>query len=165
MRPAAGIATLVAVAVVAPVAAVPSVTENKTVARRYFEEILNQGRLAVADELVAPDVRFDNPPVSLTSREQFKGLVKALRSGFPDLTFRVDDVIAEGDKVATRWTLTGTHTGDLGGRPPSGKAMTVTGMDIFLIKEGRIQQIWVNMDVLGQAQQLGWMPSPSPSPR
>jgi steroid delta-isomerase-like uncharacterized protein len=138
---------------------------NKKIAERYFEEILSQGNLAVADELLASDVRFTNPPLTLHSREELKQLVTALRGAFPDLRFRLEDTVAEGDKVATRWTMTGTHRGEIQGRAPTGKAMNVSGMDIFRITEGRIQEIWVNMDVLGQAQQLGWLPGPEASPR
>ncbi len=138
---------------------------NKQVAERYFEEIINQGRLAVADELMSPDVRFTNPPVTLHNREEFKKLITMLRGGFPDIRFRIEDVVAEGDKVATRWTMSGTHRGEFRGHAPSGKSMTVTGMDIFRITGGRIREIWVNMDVLGQAQQLGWLPSAEPPGR
>ncbi|MBI3693459.1 MAG: ester cyclase [Acidobacteria bacterium] len=118
---------------------------NQRVAERYFEEILNLGRLAVADELLDPDVRFTNPPVTLHNREEFKKLVTALRGGFPDLRFRIEDVVAEGDKVATRWTMSGTHQGEIGGHAPSGKSMTVTCMDIFRISGGRIREIRVNI--------------------
>jgi steroid delta-isomerase-like uncharacterized protein len=135
--------------------------ENRRLAVRYFDEILSQGRIDVADELLSAEVRFRNPPVTLTSRDDFKQLVRALRAAFPDLKFKLEDTIAEGDRVATRWTMTGTHLGELPGRAPTGKTMTVSGMDIFHIAGGRIQEIWVNMDSLGQAQQLGWL-APAP---
>jgi steroid delta-isomerase-like uncharacterized protein len=92
-------------------------------------------------------------------------VVAALRKGFPDLHFRIDDVIAEDGKVATRWTMTGTQQGELPGHAPTGKRMVVTGMDIFRVEKGRIPEIWVNMDVLGQVQQLGWLGVPGPVQR
>ncbi len=132
-------------------------SSNRQLAHRYFEEMINQGRPEVADELLTSDVRFTNPPVALRTREELKQLITTLRQGFPDIHFRIDDVIAEDGKVATRWTMSGTQQGEIAGRPPTGKRMEVTGMDIFHIEGGRIRQIWVNMDVLGQAQQLGWL--------
>jgi steroid delta-isomerase-like uncharacterized protein len=143
----------------------PEPSVNKRIAERYFGEILSQGRLATADEILAPAVRFTNPPLTLHSREELKQLVTALRGAFPDLRFHLEDALAEGDRVATRWTMTGTHRGEIQGKAATGKSMSVSGMDIFRIADGRIQEIWVNMDVLGQAQQLGWMPGSEGSPR
>lgn len=134
---------------------------NKQLVQRYFAEMINEGRLAVADEILAPDVRFTNPPTTVNSREDFTKVVTGLRAAFPDVRFEVAEVVAEGDKVAARWTMTGTNRGALQGQAaPTGKTIRVTGMDFFEITAGRIRQIRVNMDVLGMLQQLGTLPSP-----
>jgi steroid delta-isomerase-like uncharacterized protein len=80
-------------------------------------------------------------------------------AAFPDLHFRVEDCVAQGDRVLARWRLTGTQRGDFQGHPASGKAATVAGMSLFRLEGGKIQEIWVNMDRLGMQQQLGWLPA------
>jgi steroid delta-isomerase-like uncharacterized protein len=135
---------------------------NKKLVQRYFTEMLNEGRVAVADEILAADAQFTNPPTAVTSREDLKKVVTGLRAAFPDFRFEVAEVVAEGDTVAARWTLTGTHRGPLQGFEATGKTIRVTGMDFFHFKDGRIRQVWVNMDVLGMLQQLGALPAPPP---
>ena len=126
-------------------------TENKAIARRYFEEILNKGTAAAIDAIVAPDVVFRNPPAVVKGIADFRKLVAALRGAFPDLHFTLQDELAEGNKVATRWVMRGTQ---------GARKVDVSGMDIFLIENGKIREIWVNMDTLAQAQQMGTAPAP-----
>lgn len=84
---------------------------------------------------------------------------------FPDLKFTIEDEIAEGSKVAVHWTLRATHRGEYQSHAATAKAVTVTGTSIFRIADGKIQEITLNMDRLGQAQQLGWRPSPPAPPK
>jgi predicted ester cyclase len=125
--------------------------DNKAIARRYFEEILSKGSAAAIDSIIAVDVVFRNPPVVLNGIAEYRTLVADLRGAIPDLHFTLEDTIAEGNKVATRWVMRGT----LGTRK-----IDVSGMDIFLIENGKIRAIWVNMDTLGQARQMGTVPAP-----
>ena len=133
--------------------------DRKAIARRYFEDVLNKGDAAAIDAIVANDVVFRNPPYVVKGLDGFRKLVAGLRATFPDLHFTLEDEIAEGDKVATRWVMRGTQSGPVEGRAGTGKKMEVTGMDIFLITGGKIREVWVNMDSMGQAQQLGWLPA------
>ena len=96
--------------------------QNKVIARRLYEEIINQGRLETADELLAPDARSHAgaPP----GPEGLKRHVTMLRSAFPDLRHNIEDVIAEGEKVVVRTTCSGTHLGDFMGIPPTGRRST-----------------------------------------
>jgi steroid delta-isomerase-like uncharacterized protein len=134
--------------------------ENKLLARRYFEQILNDGNFSVADTLLASDFIFRNPPIVAQGVNEFKTVIDSVRRAFPDLHFTIHDEIAEGDKVVIRWTVTGTQRGDFLGHAASGKTIDVTGINIFRMEGGRIQEIWVNMDRLGEAEQLGWIESP-----
>jgi steroid delta-isomerase-like uncharacterized protein len=138
-----------------------SVQRNKEIIHRYFEEWGNHGDTKAADELIATNVTLRNPPAVLHSLEQYKKGMAAFHTAFPDLHFTVEDVIAEGDKVVVRWSLHGTHRGDYQGRPPTGKTVSVTGMSLFRLADGKIQEITVSMDRLGQWQQLGWLPEPA----
>ena len=104
----------------------PARADNKAIARRYFEEILNTGSAAAIDAIVAADVVFRNPPAVVTGIAEFRKLVAALRGAFPDLHFTLEDELAEGNKVATRWVMRGTQ---------GARKVDVSGMDIFLIDE------------------------------
>ena len=133
--------------------------KNKAIARRSLEEIWSQGKMDVIDELIAADCVLHNPAFpDIHGPEGYKQLVADVRSAFPDLRLTVYDQIAEGDKVVTRWTLTGTHKGDFMGIPPTGVQVTVTGIDIDRIAGGKIVEEWTNDDVLGLMQQLGVIP-------
>jgi len=138
---------------------------NKELIQRYFEEWANHGDTAAADELIATNVVLHNPPAVITSLADYKKGMAGFHAAFPDLHFTIEDQIAEGDKVAVRWTLRGTQKADYQGHPASGKPMTVTGVSIFRIADGKIQEIRVNMDRLGMMGQLGWLPAPAPPPK
>jgi predicted ester cyclase len=144
---------LVACAIL-PVAAgaqAPALTGNKAIARSYFDDILNKGSAAAIDSLIAPDVVFRNPPVVVKGIADFRKLVASLRGAFPDLRFTLEDEIAEGNKVATRWVMRGTQ---------GARKLDVSGMDIFVIENGKIKEVWVNMDTLAQATQMGILKAP-----
>src|SRR5438874_8372174 len=102
---------------------------NKALARRVFEECINKGNLSVADELVATDYTYYEPTVgNVRGRDGFKQLVTTYRTAFPDLTLTIDEQIAEGDIVVTRWSGRGTHRGELMGVAPTGKQCSVQGI-------------------------------------
>ena len=136
---------------------------NKEIIRRYFEEWANHGNAAAADELIATNLVLHNPPAVLRSLEEYKTGMAKFHAAFPDARYTVEDQIAEGDKVVVRWTLRATQATEYQGHAPNGKTMTVTGISIFRLADGTIQEITVNMDRLGQMEQLGWLPSP-PAP-
>jgi len=143
-----------------------STESNKAVARRFLEEVFGQGKLAVADEIVALDYVNRGPgalPGLPPGPEGSKQLVMVYRNAFPDVQFTIDEQIAEGDKVMTRWTARGTHKGELAGIPPTGKSATVTGMGVDRIVNGKIVESWGVFDQFGMLQQLGVIPKPEPS--
>lgn len=137
----------------------PTPAEHKAVARRYFDRILNGGDFSHADDLLASDFVFRNPPVVARGLSEFKAMLDRVRGAFPDLHFTIHDELAEADKVAIRWSVTGTQRGAFFQHPASGKTIDVTGINIFRMVDGKIQEIWVNMDRLGEAAQLGWIDS------
>ena len=128
--------------------------ENKAVVRRFFEELLSTDNLAVADELLSPGFRFyfagSPDPMNL---ERYKEFLVARRVTFPDRRFAVEDMIAEGDKVSARFTMCGTHA-------PSGREVSMTGIDMIRLAEGKMVEDRVEVDQLGMMQQLGVIPSP-----
>ena len=139
-----------------------STEQNKAIARRFLEEVFGQGKLAVADEIVAPD-HVDHGPSTLpgmpTGPEGSKMVVTIYRNAFPDIHFTIDEQIAEGDKVVTRWTGRGTHKGELAGIPATGKSATVTGVGVDRIVNGKIVESWGIFDQFGMMQQLGIIPA------
>ena len=141
-----------------------STESNKAIARRFLEEVFGQGKLAVADEIVAPD-HVDHGPGTLPGLppgpEGSKMLVMVYRNAIPDIHFTIDEQIAEGDKVVTRWTGHGTHKGELAGIPATGKSATVTGMGVDRIVNGKIVESWGLFDQFGMMQQLGVIPAAS----
>ena len=126
-------------------------------ARRSFDEIWNNGNFEAADELYSPDYVNHDPvsPEVPPGPEGVKQLAKMYRRAFPDLRFAIDEMLASGDRVVTRWTGEGTHRGALRGLPASGRQARVTGISIHRIAGGRIVETWVNWDTLGMMEQLG----------
>ena len=136
-----------------------SAEENKAIHRRLFEEVLNQGKLDVIDEIIADDYIYHIPgSPDIHGPEGLKQYVSMGRTSFPDIKFTVDDQIAEGDKVVTRFTVTGTHKGEFMGIPPTGVQTTWTGIVIARVADGKFVEAWVNSDALGMLQQLGAVP-------
>ena len=131
--------------------------ENKRIARRVFEELWSEGKLEVIDEIISQDCRLYAPfPAEVVHvYSGYRERVITERQAFPDLRFNVEDQIAEGDKVVTRWTLSGTHQGEYMGQSPTGNLTIQMGISIFRIVEGIIKEIWVISDELGWIQQLG----------
>jgi steroid delta-isomerase-like uncharacterized protein len=137
--------------------------ENKALSRRLLEEAFNAGRLDVTDELVANDyVGHDAAlPEEVRGPAGLKELIGGYRAAFPDIHLAIEDQIADGDRVVTRWSGKGTHQGELMGMPATGKQATVTGITIDRIAAGRIAESWTSWDTLGLMQQLGAIPAPA----
>ncbi len=137
-----------------------SVEQNKALDRRYVEEVLDKGNLAVIDEIMAPNYVGHVPGFPPSDREGDKQLIAMFRAAFPDLHFTLEDQIGEGDKVVHRLTARGTHKGEFQGIPPTGKQVTVTGININYFVEGKVVESWGIIDMVGLMQQLGVMPTP-----
>lgn len=135
--------------------------ETKEIARRFLEEAFNGGNLGVVDELVAPEfVNHDAAlPEPTTGIEAAKASIAGYRDAFPDLRLTIEQQVAEGEYVTTRWTARGTHQGDLFGMTATGKQATVTGITIDRIVDGKFVESWTNWDTLGLMQQLGVVPA------
>jgi steroid delta-isomerase-like uncharacterized protein len=128
---------------------------NKELVRRVIEQALNKGNLAVADELIATDYVYHEPTAGeKRGREGFKQLVIVFRTAFPNLRVTVDQQIAEGDLVATRWTASGTHRGKLLGTPTNMK-VAVHGIVISRITDGKVADEFESYDALGMLRQFG----------
>jgi len=139
--------------------------ENKRIARRVIEEVYNAGKLEAVDELIAPEcVSYDVAmPEPIRGREGLKQQAQGYRSAFPDLRVTIDQQIAEGDSVCTRWSARGTHRGDLFGVAPTNREATTTGITIDKLRDGRIVESYTNWNTLGLMQQLGAITMPSPA--
>jgi steroid delta-isomerase-like uncharacterized protein len=134
-------------------------TQNKNNVRRLFDEAWSKGNMAVIDEVVAPNVVSHDPAnPNLNDREALKQMIAMYRGAFNDLRMTIDEQIVEGDKVVTRWTARGTHSGPLMGVAPTHKKCTVTGMQIDHCSGGKITETWTNWDTAGLMQQLGVVP-------
>ena len=135
---------------------------NKDLARRFMEEVYNKGNVDFIDEVVAYDyVAHDpsSPEGTGGGADGAKRFVETYRGALPDLRMTVEDLIAEGDKVVTRWTARGTHQGVLMGIPPSGNRVEVTGISVDRIEGGKFVEGWSNYDALGMMQQIGAVPT------
>jgi len=143
-----------------------STEQNKAIARRIPLEAFEQGRLAVIDEIVVPDVKEhgDPPPGMPAGREGLKAVVSEMRKGFPDLKFSVDLQVAEGDFVAGYSTVSGTHKGEAFGMPATGKHAEWAETHIVKIVNGKITEHWGVIDQLGMLRQLGLAPTPQAVP-
>jgi predicted ester cyclase len=136
--------------------------DNKVIARRYFEDLFSKGNLAVATEIIAPEYEETGPNAVPGLPPGPNGStihVMEYRKAFPDVTFTVDEQIAEGDTVVTRWTATGTHQGGPAGIPATGKLVTVTGVSVDRVVNGKLVARWNISDQLGLLRQLGVIPS------
>jgi predicted ester cyclase len=133
--------------------------QNKAIVRRAFEEPW-KGSLAVVDELVASDYIGHDPanPEPLRGPEGVKEFISTYRTAFPDARITVEQQLAEGDLVATRWSGRGTHEGELMGIEPTGKQVTVSGLTISRL-EGKIVEEFLNWDTFGMMQQLDAVPA------
>ena len=138
-----------------------STVENKNVITMFIEDILNQGRLERADDLVIEDfVELDPLPGQTQGREGLKQVVREMRTSFPDMHWKAEEMIAEGEKVSTRFTWTGTQHGPFLGIPATGRQIVVKGVVIDRLVAGKMADSRILMDTLGMLQQLGAIPAP-----
>jgi steroid delta-isomerase-like uncharacterized protein len=139
-----------------------SAEESKATMRRYLDVFEQGNNLDILDELLAPDYINHTPatPDLPTGPEGVKGVVTMFRSAMPDLRVIVQEMIAEGDKVATRYTLEGTHRGELFGVPPTGQRLSIKSISVERVSEGKIREHWRVTDSLDMMQQLGVVPEP-----
>ncbi len=138
-----------------------SVEENKTIERRYMEEVWTKGNLAAVDELVATNYVDHTPmPGASPDLQGLKQFVTVVTAAFPDWYPTIEDMIAEGDKVVVRFRGSGTHKGEFMGIPPTGKQVTMMAIAIHRIAGGKIVENWLQADMLGMMVQLGVVPPP-----
>jgi steroid delta-isomerase-like uncharacterized protein len=137
-----------------------SAEENKAVVRRWHDEYWNKGNVDVVDELIDAKCVYHIASQPKDVREYWKQSYTTMRAAFSDAQLMNEDMIAEGDKVVTRWTMRATHTGEWMGMAPTGKQVELTGISIHRIAGGKIVEDWANADELGMMQQLGAVPSP-----
>ena len=140
--------------------------ENKELVRRIYDELWNQRKLEVAEELIAQDaVNYDTGLLPQPfGPEEMKGTVQMVTAGFPDNRHEVEEMIAEGDKVVVRCTLTGTHEGEFMGIPPTGRSIEVTEIHVYRLEDGKAVEHRVGRDDLGAMRQLGVVPDELPGP-
>ena len=136
---------------------------NKEIVRRLVNGVWADRNLAIVDELIAPDYVGHDPtqPEPIRGPEGYRQFVGMYQAAFEDGMVTIDDEIAEGDLVVTRWTGRGTHTGELMGIAPTGKEVTVSGITISRLANGKIAEDWELMDALGMMIQLGAVPQPA----
>ena len=130
---------------------------NKALVKRFYEEAWGRGNVDVAEELFADDYeRHDFRSGDPTpGPEGQKEIARAFRVAFPDLTFEIDFLLADGDFVAGRWTATGTHLAPWAGIEPTGKPMRFSAINVFRFSDGKVVELWNHRDDLGLMQQLG----------
>ena len=134
-------------------------TVNRDSVRRIFEEAFNNGNFAFAEQLIDANYVDHSPiPSPAPGLEGFKKRIAMMRSVFSNLEFTVDDLLAEGEKIAFRWTFRGLHTGMFAGRPPTGKPVTFAGINIEYLVDGKIVEHWSVFDMQNLMQQLGAIP-------
>lgn len=137
--------------------------DTKQNARRWFEEVFSDGNLGLIPELIAPEyINHDTnvPGGAWRGLDGANALIKTYRNPWPDVRFTIEDQVAEGDRVVTRWTAAGTHTAPFGKIPPTGKRVQVSGINVKRIVNGKAVEEWVNFDLMGLLQQLGAIPAP-----
>jgi len=134
-----------------------AIDESRALARRFIHELWNSGNLNVADALFDQDVVNHDPatPELGMGPEAIKKLVKLYRSAFPDLILQAEEIMAERDLVAIRWSSIGTHRGEFAGVAPSGKRAATTGITLLRIYRGVITEVFTNWDALGLMKQIG----------
>jgi steroid delta-isomerase-like uncharacterized protein len=140
----------------------PVITEeNKSIANR-FAQAWTAGCLHVVDELADPDivVSYPIPPEPMRGRQQFKAFLTGLFAGLPDAEVTVDEMLAEGDKVACRWTMNGTHKGTLFDIPPTGRSVQISGFTFYRIADGKVIEETGMGNTFGLMQQLGAFDAP-----
>ena len=135
-------------------------TENKFIVRRLYEEVWNERKLEVVDELISPSHTLHDASVSgpQIGPDAYKKQVIRFTKAFPDLHFAIEDIISENDKLVVSWMISGTHKGEYEGIPPTDKKISVDGITINYLANGKILDSYVSWDALGLMRQLGHAP-------
>ena len=137
-----------------------STEANKSLVRRYYEEVLNAGDIGVLNEIAAPDYDEHSPfPGQPNGIEGLRARVGGIVAAFRPV-FTLHDIVAEGDTVVVYWTNTGTQRGEFMGIPPTGRTVTISGVDIHRLREGKLAEHWHVIEQLQMLQQLGVIPVP-----
>ena len=132
--------------------------ENKALVRCYFEEVLSKGNVDAVDEFMAPNYVDHSIPSGLPpGTEGLKQTISTYRTAFPDLKATLDDIFAEGDRVAYRWSVSGTHLGEWLGIPPTGNHVTATGITHFRIAGGKVVEAWTSTDLSPTEEEKRWL--------
>jgi len=134
---------------------------NIALVRRFFSVGPSGGDLKSADELLSSNLVLHVPLASSPGIQGMNEIISACRAAFEHLDVTLDDMVAEGDRVAVRFTARGVHQGAFMGLPATGKSITMTGIEIFCIEDGRVAELWGEANLLGLMQQLGIVPSVS----
>lgn len=142
-----------------------STATNKAIVSRYMEQVWNNGRLDLMEEVMDEDAFEHGLPQlpGMNGRDSLTAIIGGIRSSLPDVQITLHELIAEGDKVVTQWTMTATHQGELMGVPATGKQLTNTGATIYRLADARIVEISNFADNLGLMQQLGVIPTLQPA--
>jgi len=147
-------------------------SENTEIVQRWWQELWNERKLEVADELLAPDyvvhVLWSNPallgPRDVPGVQPAKDIVRQWSESFEDFHVTIENIVDAGEHVTCTHTFSATHTGEFMGRPPTGQGGVIAGITIMRLANGRIQEAWTSWDMMGMAQQLGWAPKPGAGP-
>jgi steroid delta-isomerase-like uncharacterized protein len=130
--------------------------QNAAAVRRFIDEVWNRGKLEVIDEIFTPDFLHHQPDGGqMKGRDALKQMVGMFREALPDLQCTVEDQFAEADRVATRWSVLGTHKGELMGVAPTGKQVSFWGTSIHRFEGGKIAEAWGAYDILNLMKQIG----------
>jgi steroid delta-isomerase-like uncharacterized protein len=135
---------------------------NKTLVRQFMERAFNEGDLSIVDAALTQDGIDHQEPLGTNFASHLKAVITMLRTAFPDLHFEIHQMLAEGDLVAFRSTMTGTHLGPFQGLPPTGKPVSVAHMHFVQLVEGRTSDLWHVWDTAGLMRQLGAAAAPQP---
>ena len=131
--------------------------ENKALVRRYYQEVLTGRDRDLLARLLDPGFVSHVPGGPAVGAGAYTAAVDATHAAFPDLVVTVHDQVAEQDKVVTRWSAAGTHSGDFAGVPATGRRVTVTGIHIHRVRRGRLIEHWEELDLLGMLRQVGML--------
>lgn len=138
-----------------------SIEHNTSLVQRFFGEVFNRLDRTTAGQILTPDYVAHHPNFGeIHGPDGTIGMAAGMRAAFPDLSYAIEDVVATEEKVAVRWTARGTHAGEFQGIPPTQRAVSITGIDIFRVADGKLAETWINSDILGLMQQLGIIPGP-----
>ncbi|MGE7776655.1 ester cyclase [Chitinophaga sp. NPDC101104] len=128
--------------------------DNKTLIHKLYKEVLADWNMAMVDALLAADfISHDWPKGTPAGPQTFKGFYAKIKAALPDARYELDDVIAEGEKVVTRWRLLGTHDGPFDGMAPTGRSIVLNGIAIYRVSNGKVQERWVVTDLHALLQQ------------